>query len=78
MSAATGTPTTVPKLALTEHEMAEALGLSVHTLRKDRQRQRRIPFFKLGSAVRYNVDRVREALATFEEGGTQRHTKGKQ
>ncbi|MCF8203658.1 MAG: helix-turn-helix domain-containing protein [Methylotenera sp.] len=64
-----GTPTTFQKLALTEHEMAEALGLSVHTLRKDRQRQRRIPFFKLGSAVRYNVDRVREALAKFEEGG---------
>lgn len=67
-----GTPTTVPKLALTEHEMADALGLSVHTLRKDRQRERRIPFFKLGSAVRYDVNRVREALAAFEEGGSTR------
>lgn len=73
-----GTPTLVPKLALTEHQMAEALGLSVHTLRKDRQQQRRIPFFKIGGAVRYNVDRVREALAAFEEGGTQRRAKGKQ
>ncbi len=73
-----GTPTAVPKLALTEHEMAEALGLSVHTLRKDRQRQRRIPFFKLGSAVRYDVNRVRETLAQLEEGGTQRRAKGKQ
>lgn len=73
-----GTPTLVPKLALTEHQMAEALGLSVHTLRKDRQQQRRIPFFKIGGAVRYNVDRVREALAAFEEGGIQRRAKGKQ
>lgn len=67
-----GTPTPVPKLALTEHQMAEALGLSVFTLRKDRSTNRRIPFYKIGGAVRYNVDRVREALATLEEGGTTR------
>ena len=52
-----------------EHEAAAALGLSVHTLRKDRQHDRRIPFYKIGSAVRYDLGRVREALAALEVGG---------
>lgn len=56
-------------LAVGEHEVAAAIGVSVHTLRKDRQQGRRIPFFKIGSAVRYNLDRVREALAALEVGG---------
>lgn len=69
-----GTPAVVPKLAFNEHEMAEALGLSVHTLRRDRVTKRRIPFYRIGGAIRYNVDRVREVLAQLEEGG---NTRGK-
>lgn len=72
----TGAPAVVPRLVLDEHQMAEALGLSVHTLRKDRGTARRIPFYKIGSAIRYDVNRVREALAMLEEGGTQRRAKG--
>lgn len=51
-----------------EHKCAEWLGLSVATLRKDRREARRIPFYKIGSAVRYDLDRVREALAALEVG----------
>ena len=56
-------------LTVDEHEAAAALGLSVHTLRKDRQHDRRIPYYKIGSAVRYDLGRVREALAALEHGG---------
>lgn len=56
-------------LTVDEHEVAKQLGLSVHTLRKDRQHGRRIPFFKIGATVRYNLDRVREALSSMEQGG---------
>lgn len=54
-----------------EHQAAKALGLSVHTLRKDRQHQRRIPYLKLGGTVRYNLERVFEAVAAYELGGPQ-------
>ncbi|MBI5716374.1 MAG: hypothetical protein HZC37_01650 [Burkholderiales bacterium] len=57
------------RLGVTEHVVAEELGISVHTLRKDRIKERRLPFFKIGSAVRYNLDRVREALEALEVGG---------
>jgi hypothetical protein len=57
------------RLGVTEYVIAEELGISVHTLRKDRIKHRRLPFFKIGSAVRYNLDRVREALAALEIGG---------
>ena len=57
------------RLGVTEHVIAEELGISVHTLRKDRVKHRRLPFFKIGSAVRYNLDRVREVLRELEIGG---------
>lgn len=60
---------TAPQLGFDEHAIARALGVSVHTLRKDRTGARRIPFYKIGSTVRYNLDRVREALAELEVGG---------
>jgi hypothetical protein len=52
-----------------EHAAAKATGLSVHTLRKDRQGPRRIPFYRIGTAIRYDMDRVRAALAEMEVGG---------
>ena len=65
------TETTAPtaRIGVGEHEVAAALGLSVHTLRKDRTAGRRIPFYKIGGSVRYNLDRVREALGALEVGG---------
>lgn len=59
------------RIAVDEHEAAELLGMSVHTLRKDRTKARRIPFFKIGGSVRYSVDRIRAALAEYEHGGPQ-------
>jgi hypothetical protein len=57
------------RLVVDEFEAAQALGLSVHTLRKDRTGPRRFPFYKVGSSIRYNLDRLRESLADFEHGG---------
>ena len=59
-------------LAVDERECAAAIGMSVAWLRKDRRTKRVIPFFKMAGnngAVRYNLDRCREALAAIEEGG---------
>lgn len=52
-----------------EHAAAAALGLSVWTLRRDRCGPRRFPFYKVGSRVLYNMDRLREALTELERGG---------
>lgn len=57
------------RLVVDEYEAAEALGLSVHTLRKDRVSGRRFPYYKVGSSIRYNIERLRESLAAFEQGG---------
>ncbi|WP_130434115.1 hypothetical protein [Rivibacter subsaxonicus] len=57
------------QIAVNERACAQAIGMSVPWLRKDRRTKRLIPFFRIGTAVRYNIDRVREALATMEEGG---------
>lgn len=57
------------RLGVSEHVVAAELGISVHTLRKDRVTRRRFPFFKIGSSVRYNLQRVREALLQLEVGG---------
>lgn len=69
-------PTTMPtteatpqRIAIDEFAAAEALGVSVHFLRKDRRTMRRIPYYKIGSAVRYDLGRIRAALARMEEGG---------
>jgi hypothetical protein len=57
-------------IAVDEHATAAAIGMSVHWLRKDRRGQRVVPFFRIGGAIRYDLQRVREALvARCEEGG---------
>lgn len=65
----------IPRIAVDEFAVAEAIGVSVHFLRKDRQTARRLPFYKLGGCVRYDLNRVREALSRMEEGGTARRSK---
>lgn len=57
------------RLAVDEKTLAACLGMSVAWLRKDRSGARVVPFFRLGSSVRYNIDRVREALDKRAEGG---------
>lgn len=56
-------------LLVDEHAAARAIGLSVSWLRKDRRNKRLIPFARLGGAVRYDMERVREAVHRLEEGG---------
>ena len=56
-------------IAVNESTAASALGFSVAFLRKDRRTARVFPFYKVNTAVRYNLDRCREALAAMEEGG---------
>jgi hypothetical protein len=49
---------------------ADYLGLSVHTLRKDRQGARRFPYIKLGAELyRYDLNRLDEVLSQNEQGG---------
>lgn len=43
---------------LTEFEAAKICGLSVHTLRAQRQKSVGIPYAKIGRAVRYNLGEV--------------------
>ena len=56
-------------IAIDETRLAEALGMSVHFLRKDRRTKRLIPFYRLGGSIRYNLNSVTHALAACEEGG---------
>ncbi len=65
--ASVGAPT-VARL-LDETGLAEALGCSVALLRKDRYGAKTIPFMRIGDLVRYDFDRVREAMLMREEGG---------
>jgi hypothetical protein len=58
------------QIAIDERQCAQAIGMSVHWLRKDRRTKRLIPFIRIGTAVRYNIERVREAFAEMEEGGS--------
>lgn len=58
------------RIGVDEHAVAKSLGLSVNTIRKDRRNARRIPFYRIGKFVRYNLDSVRAALARQEEGGS--------
>jgi hypothetical protein len=56
-------------IAVDEGDAAKAIGISVFFLRKDRRNKRLIPFYRLGDRVLYDLDRVRKALLTLEEGG---------
>lgn len=56
-------------ISIDEYEAARLTGLSVHTLRKDRVGKQRIPFYRIGRSVRYNVQRLQETLTSLEVGG---------
>ena len=64
-------PIEVTPIAVDDHVIAKAIGMSVHFIRKDRSTKRIIPFYRVGDRCLYNLDRVREALASLEEGGAQ-------
>lgn len=52
-----------------EFVAARLLGLSVHTLRKDRLTRRRWPFIKLGRVVRYNLGALQALVIAATQGG---------
>lgn len=60
-----------PKL-INEREMARRLGVSVYSLRNDRQRGRYIPYVRLGGRCLYDPVRVFEALRHYEVGGPEK------
>jgi len=66
------TAAALPQLTVNEFDAADALGVSVHFLRKDRQTRRIIPFSKVGGRVLYNLERVGATVLALEEGGHQR------
>lgn len=55
-------------IAVDEATAAMAIGMSIHFLRNDRRTKRLIPFYRIGDCIRYDLARVREALAAMEEG----------
>ena len=63
------------KIALTEQELASAIGMSVSFLQKDRNARRMIPYYRIGDSIRYDIGRVREALIKLEEGGPSTHSR---
>jgi hypothetical protein len=58
-----------PRLGHDEFEIAKYIGISVHSLRKDRTGPRRFPFYRVGGRILYNPDRVRSVMESMEEGG---------
>lgn len=62
-------------LAVDEHTVAKALSMSIHWVRKDRTGRRLLPFFRVGGRVLYDLGRVRQALASMEEGGPESNRK---
>lgn len=60
----------VEKLLVTEAELAPALGISTSFLQKDRMRESpAIPFVRLGTAVRYDLEEARAALKKLQRKG---------
>jgi len=55
---------TATPMLMNEFDMAHALGVSIHFLRKDRRTTKQVPFIKLGDLVRYDVESVMFALRT--------------
>lgn len=56
-------------LIVDDKKIAEAIGMSVAWVRKDRATKRLIPFFRVGDCVRYDVATVRKAFMSRMEGG---------
>jgi hypothetical protein len=63
------TSSTRARLFVDDEELAGLIGVSIHFLRKDRRKARRIPFVRLGDRILYDVERVKHAMLELEEGG---------
>jgi excisionase family DNA binding protein len=59
----------IVKRLLKSKELAEVLGLEDNTLRIWRARAEGPPYYKVGSTVRYDEERVREWLEDREREG---------
>jgi hypothetical protein len=59
----------VARIAIGENDCAQAIGMSVPWLRKDRRTKRLIPYYRIGNRILYDLSRVKEALLHLEEGG---------
>lgn len=57
------------RICVDDNAVAAAIDKSVSWVRKDRIGARILPFYRIGGSCRYNLDRVRQALAALEEGG---------
>ncbi len=61
----------IKRIALTDKEVAQAFGMSVAWVRKDRITKRILPFYRIGDSVRYDLDTVHAWLTKSMEGGAQ-------
>ena len=62
------TPDTLEAL-LTEHDVARITGMSVASVRRWRLLRQGPKYIKIGAAVRYTPEAIREFLATRPTGG---------
>jgi len=60
----------IPALAMNQTQAAEALGVSVRTLRTW-TRQGRVPHVQIGRMVRYPTDRLMAWIEEITKGGSQ-------
>ena len=62
------TPISLRRL-VDERICAPAIGKSVGWLRKDRLNSKIVPFVRVGTSIRYDLDRVFAVVMATEEGG---------
>jgi hypothetical protein len=56
----------IEKKYINEKLVSEITGLALATLRNDRSTKRRIPYIKVGSAVRYSLEDVVEFMESHK------------
>ncbi|MBM3358460.1 MAG: helix-turn-helix domain-containing protein [Betaproteobacteria bacterium] len=61
-----------PNVLWDEKTTAQFLGVSVEFLQQDRHGPKRIPFVRIGRAIRYDFADVRAFVASQKVGGAQR------
>lgn len=63
------------QLAVDDKAIAAALGMSLAWVRKDRMTNRTVPFFRLGTSIRYDPATVRKAMLSRMEGNASEATR---
>ena len=57
------------KTYIKEKAVAERFGISVHTLQKNRQLRKGLPFYKIGSSVFYCLEEIEAYIQSMRVAG---------